>query len=31
MLRISRAVAMGYPHHITQKGDYLQHVFQEID
>ena len=26
MTRISRAITMGYPHHITQRGNYLQHV-----
>jgi putative transposase len=29
MPRISRAVAVGYPHHITQRGNYQQHVFEE--
>ncbi|TAN41610.1 MAG: transposase [Nitrospirae bacterium] len=28
MPRISRAVAVGYPHHITQRGNYRQDVFQ---
>lgn len=28
MPRISRAVAVGYPHHITQRGNYQQHVFE---
>jgi putative transposase len=27
MSRISRAVAVGYPHHITQRGNYRQAVF----
>ncbi len=27
MPRISRAVAIGYPHHITQRGNYRQAVF----
>ncbi len=27
MSRISRAVAVGYPHHITQRGNYRQTVF----
>lgn len=29
MPRISRAVAIGYPHHITQRGNYRQTVFSE--
>ena len=29
MPRIARAVAPGYPHHITQRGNYRQHVFEE--
>lgn len=29
MPRISRAVAIGYPHHITQRGNYQQHVFED--
>jgi putative transposase len=28
MPRISRAVAIGYPHHITQRGNYRQNVFE---
>jgi len=28
MPRISRAVAVGYPHHITQRGNYRQTVFK---
>jgi len=28
MPRISRAVAVGYPHHITQRGNYRQNVFE---
>lgn len=28
MPRISRAVAVGYPHHITQRGNYRQAVFE---
>lgn len=31
MPRISRAVAVGYPHHITQRGNYRQSVFQTDD
>ena len=29
MPRISRAIAVGYPHHITQRGNYRQKVFVE--
>lgn len=29
MPRISRAVAIGYPHHITQRGNYKQYVFED--
>jgi putative transposase len=29
MPRISRAIAVGYPHHITQRGNYRQAVFAE--
>jgi putative transposase len=29
MSRISRAVAVGYPHHLTQRGNYRQTVFAE--
>ena len=29
MPRISRAVATSYPHHITQRGNYQQHVFED--
>jgi len=28
MPRITRAVAVGYPHHITQRGNYRQEVFE---
>ena len=28
MPRIARAVAVGYPHHITQRGNYRQVVFE---
>ena len=28
MARISRAVAIGYPHHVTQRGNYQQFVFE---
>jgi putative transposase len=28
MARIARAVAIGYPHHITQRGNYRQNVFK---
>jgi putative transposase len=31
MPRISRAIAIGYPHHITQRGNYRQIVFAEED
>lgn len=31
MPRISRAVAVGYPHHITQRGNYRQPVFAVAD
>jgi len=31
MPRISRAIAVGYPHHITQRGNYRQNVFAEVD
>lgn len=31
MPRISRPVAVGYPHHITQRGNYRQTVFEEED
>ncbi|MCU0577079.1 MAG: transposase, partial [Desulfobacterota bacterium] len=27
MPRVSRAIAVGYPHHITQRGNYRQNVF----
>ena len=30
MPRVSRAVAVGYPHHITQRGNYRQTVFAEV-
>jgi len=29
MPRIARAVAQGYPHHVTQRGNYRQTVFEE--
>jgi putative transposase len=29
MPRISRAIAVGYPHHVTQRGNYRQTVFAE--
>jgi len=29
MPRIARAVAVGYPHHITQRGNYCQIVFEK--
>lgn len=31
MPRISRAIAVGYPHHVTQRGNYRQTVFAEAD
>ena len=31
MPRISRAVAVGYPHHITQRGNYRQTIFKSDD
>ena len=31
MPRISRPVAIGYPHHITQRGNYQQKVFESDD
>jgi len=31
MPRISRAVAVGHPHHITQRGNYRQSVFETDD
>jgi putative transposase len=31
MPRISRAIAIGYPHHITQRGNYRQVVFTDAD
>jgi len=27
--RISRAVATGFPHHVTQRGNYQQRVFED--
>ena len=27
MPRIARVVAVGYPHHITQRGNYKQRIF----
>jgi len=29
MPRIARAVAQGYPHHVTQRGNYRQTVFED--
>lgn len=29
MPRVSRAIAVGYPHHVTQRGNYRQTVFAE--
>ena len=29
MLRTARVVAKGYPHHVTQRGNYKQSVFEE--
>jgi REP element-mobilizing transposase RayT len=31
MPRIARAVAVGFPHHITQRGNYRQRVFEGDD
>lgn len=31
MPRISRAIVVGYPHHVTQRGNYRQTVFAEAD
>lgn len=31
MPRIARAVAVGFPHHITQRGNYRQRVFENDD
>lgn len=31
MPRIARATATGYPHHVTQRGNYKQPVFQDED
>ncbi len=31
MPRISRAIAVGYPHHVTQRGNYRQTVFAAAD
>jgi putative transposase len=31
MPRMSRAIAVGYPHHVTQRGNYRQTVFREAD
>ncbi len=31
MPRISRAIAIGYPHHVTQRGNYRQTVFAGTD
>jgi putative transposase len=28
MPRIARVVAVGYPHHITQRGNYRQDIFE---
>jgi putative transposase len=29
MPRIARAIAAGYPHHVTQRGNYRQAVFEQ--
>lgn len=29
MVRIARAVAPGYPHHVTQRGNYQQNIFKD--
>ncbi len=29
MARIARAVAPGYPHHVTQRGNYQQNIFKD--
>jgi len=29
MPRIARAVAKGYPHHVSQRGNYRQTVFED--
>jgi len=31
MPRMSRAIAVGYPHHVTQRGNYRQTVFGETE
>ncbi|MDD5671471.1 MAG: transposase, partial [Candidatus Omnitrophica bacterium] len=31
MPRIARVVAVGYPHHITQRGNYQQSLFENDD
>ena len=31
MPRIARTVAPGYPHHVTQRGNYQQPVFDDDD
>jgi len=31
MPRISRVVAIGFPHHITQRGNYQQYIFEDKD
>lgn len=31
MPRISRAIAVGFPHHITQRGNYRQDVFVDVE
>jgi putative transposase len=31
MPRISRAVAIGFPHHVTQRGNYRREVFEKED
>ena len=31
MPRIARTVAPGYPHHVTQRGNYQQPVFDDED
>ncbi len=30
MPRVARTVAIGYPHHVTQRGNYRQAIF-EVD
>ena len=31
MPRIPLAVATGFPHHVTQRGNYQQHIFEDKD